>query len=163
MKADACSVFTEDSDNPGRIYLRATSNEDLQTTINSAYYDLGEGFTGWVYKHGRTFNIGDVHDKRFLAHVEPPIKWSHKHHDISPEAINSFIGVPIFSDARCVGVIRAVRKRMGAFPELEKDIFEALASTVGVIVHHNHRHKAVLDLAKADLKLLAMPVNILAA
>jgi len=136
MKADACSIFTEDLGEPGHIYLRATSYEPLFDKIGKANYRMGQGLTGWIYKNGRTLNIKNLHDAEELRGISRDLHWKGKENEVSdPRKIYSYVGVPIRADdGRTIGVLRAVRIRAARFGPMQVETFETIGTIASAIV-----------------------------
>jgi len=125
MNAGASSIFTVHRDEPNgceRLVLRRTSYLPLKGQEDSAWYDRGEGLTGWVWKTGRSLRITNLEDKAELSQYEG-LAWKHKYDD--SEEHTSFLAAPIFTplSENVIGVIRVPRK-VGRLPfTLHDEIF----------------------------------------
>lgn len=162
MDADACSMFTQNLGEKGRIYLRATSFEPLHPQIGRAFYEAGDGLTGWVYEKNRTLNLPKVDDAEALCAVDPKLHWSSKVLDVpKKKIIRSFIAVPIRDDQRrCVGVIRAVRVNGEVFSPMQQETFEAVADIARQIVELMRRQEErEIILSVADGVLAQTPLQ----
>lgn len=105
--ADDCSIFLERE--PGKYTLEATTSRSLSSARwRSAYYQRGEGLTGWVAKHARGLRIGDVHDTAELRSVASDLRWFAKYVEVPRPRTGPFLAVPIIVHKYVLGVIRVV-------------------------------------------------------
>lgn len=120
MGAEQCSIFTVYRDENGdeRLVLRRTSYGALKPKENSAYYEKGEGLTGWVWQRGRSLRLMNLQDAAELAQY-PSLQWEQKHNDSDDHM--GFLCVPMLGPNRQVaGVIRVPHKK-GGVPFFKRD------------------------------------------
>jgi len=111
MDARYCSIFMiqEDEEGNERLVLRKTSYGKLQEEENSAYYEKGQGLTGWVWKHGESLRLKDIHDRGELASHGDDLEHRGLHNDSDEH--KGFLAVPICGRGNAViGVIRMPHK-----------------------------------------------------
>jgi ligand-binding sensor protein/GAF domain-containing protein len=116
INARHCSIFTVQRDeNAGcdRLVLRKTSYPALKPRENSAYYDEGEGLTGWVWKHKHSLRLDNLQDPAKLAQAQyDDLEWRQKHNDSDEHT--SFLGVPMIGHGdKVIGLIRMPHKEGG--------------------------------------------------
>jgi signal transduction histidine kinase/putative methionine-R-sulfoxide reductase with GAF domain len=144
LQPAAVSIFLRRDGAPDkfrdRIFLSATTFKPLASRlsvegedIKRMSYSAGEGLTGWVYKTGKVLHISDVLDKDSYPRYPYFPKWNHKIKEINNWVeMRAFLGVPIRSDNRVIGVIRAARlKKDPGFRNDEVELLTGIASIVG--------------------------------
>lgn len=111
MEAKGCSIFTVQTDEKkcSHLVLRKSTYPDLRRKENSAYYDKGEGLTGWVWKRGRSLRLRNINDKGELAQYGDDLEWKKKHNDSDDH--RGFLCVPMMGrTGEVIGVIRMPHK-----------------------------------------------------
>lgn len=110
MEARYCSIFTVQQNNneEERLVLQKTSYPGLQSNEKSAYYDKGEGLTGWVWKNARSLRLKDVKNRAELSQYLG-LEWKGKHNDSDEH--KGFLCVPMIGRrGEVIGVIRMPHK-----------------------------------------------------
>ncbi|MHB1460862.1 MAG: GAF domain-containing protein [Armatimonadota bacterium] len=127
LRFEECSVFIIDD---GEKALRlAAATSALKHRRGDAFYQLGEGLTGWVAQNGQPIVTARPHkDPRYKGLFgEMPV-----------EQLGSFMAVPVPGVNRVVGVIRAVRKKSRSrwfdnrFTDTDEALLSSVASQFGV-------------------------------
>jgi diguanylate cyclase (GGDEF)-like protein len=98
--------------------LLATCRSGQALHINAlTEFQLGEGLVGWVAKHGQSLRSGRAEeDPRFAKR------------DDLVERIGSFLGVPLMSGERCMGVLSAVSPNNDHFTLHHEELLTLMAA-----------------------------------
>jgi signal transduction histidine kinase len=125
LRVSAYSIFLWDEEEQA-FTLRDTVGSS--TLPQDAQYAAGEGITGWVCQHGESIRLSDpATDNR----------WRGKYVEFPVEQIASFMAVPILSGGRCMGCVRAIRRRPqnryieNRFTEDDERLLSAIADQLG--------------------------------
>ncbi len=115
FRADACSILLEGA---GEEVLRLSQTTDPMLSKEEVTYLKGEGLTGWVYEAGAALlvNRADAPDlvEASLERKREGPRFPER--DSRGEICYRFLGVPIRTSERTIGVLRLVRGLEG--PEL---------------------------------------------
>lgn len=140
IEAKHCSIFIvqrdydEDCD---RLVLRRTSYQELKPEENTAYYDKGEGLTGWVWKHKRSLRLDDLQDPAELAQPQfDDLSWIKKYNDSNEHT--SFLCVPMIGrNDEVIGVIRMPHKKdAGVFTKHDDIFLNFLANHLSYVIEY---------------------------
>jgi GAF domain-containing protein/ligand-binding sensor protein/anti-sigma regulatory factor (Ser/Thr protein kinase) len=135
LKAEGCSIFLMDTRRK-KLTLEATTG--LQpTTDYPIEYEVGEGLTGWVAKHGRTLRLVNLDDPSERQQIAPDLQWSDKYREtLKDRSISKqFLGAPLKFRDETIGVIRISNKVNGRrFTEHDEDLLLALANLIVVFI-----------------------------
>jgi signal transduction protein with GAF and PtsI domain len=98
LNAGGSSIFLRDGIT-GRYVLRATTGllESGEMPNERIEYEVGEGLTGWIAKHGTPLCIPNVQDRSALRRIAKDLIWSKKFTEISPQPHKAYLGVPILA------------------------------------------------------------------
>ena len=98
LDAGGSSIFLRD-DITGRYVLRGTTGllESDKMPDERIEYEVGEGLTGWIAKHGTPLCIPNVQDRGALRRIAKDLVWSKKFTEISPQPHKAYLGVPILA------------------------------------------------------------------
>ena len=98
LSAGGSSIFLRDSIT-GHYVLRATTGllESEKMPDERIEYEVGEGLTGWIAKHGTPLRIPNVQDRAALRRIAKDLVWSKKFTEISPQPHKAYLGIPILS------------------------------------------------------------------
>jgi diguanylate cyclase (GGDEF)-like protein len=98
--------------------LLATCRSGQPLHINAlTEFKLGEGLVGWVAQHNQVLRTGQAEaDPRFVKR------------DDLVERIGSFLGVPLMSGERCMGVLSAVSDGQDFFTQHHEELLTLLAA-----------------------------------
>jgi GAF domain-containing protein len=145
LDALGSSIFLRD-DITGRYVLRGTTGilESGERPTGRVEYEIGEGLTGWIVKHGRPLRIVNVKDKDELHRIADDLVWSKKYSEISAEAGLPYLGVPILAagGTTVVGMLRVSGKAGGeAFNEQAEALLSHVAATVYVAIENSRRYE----------------------
>jgi ligand-binding sensor protein len=147
-----CSIFCvgEDVDLGKQLILRKTSYLPLKKKEGTEYYELGEGLTGWVWKHARSLRLKNLTDKAELASIHPddPPAWKGKLRDSIRR--REFLCVPIFgrSPGEVIGVVRTPVKP-GGFTVDDEITLSALGEHLYSLIELCERRERATDVRKA--------------
>ncbi|MBM3301306.1 MAG: PocR ligand-binding domain-containing protein, partial [Deltaproteobacteria bacterium] len=135
IHARHCSIFTIQRDEPSgceHLVLRKTSYEKLKAEENSAYYNKGEGLTGWVWEHAHSLRLENLQDPaERMAHGR--LDWKHKYNDSDEH--RGFLCVPIVGARRdVIGVIRVPHKEPGNFDKYDEIFLNFLAGHLSSVI-----------------------------
>jgi GAF domain-containing protein len=145
LGAGGCSIFLRD-DISGRYVLRGTTGlSDLERMpAMRVEYELGEGLTGWIARHGHPLRIANPADEAALQHIAGDLFWSRKYSELSAKPGLAYLGVPVLArDAQTVlGVLRVSRKAEGqAFTTQDEDLLSHVAALMGVAIENSQRYE----------------------
>lgn len=130
LRFEDCSIFFLEP-NTQRLVLVATRGQALSPQVKKAAYELGEGLTGWVAKHGEPIRVRD-------PRTDPRHKGLHR--ELADEETGAFLAVPIKSLTGVVGVLRVLRRKSTSpwFPNdftlSDQEVLATIASQVGAAV-----------------------------
>ena len=108
---------------------------------NEISYKRGEGFTGWVCETGKPILLDD-------PQLDP--RWRGKYIEFPSDQIASFLAVPILARSKCIGVIRALRRKSGnrfldnRFTENDQRILEAVAQEIALGIENIRNFNVVI-------------------
>ncbi|MBI5418417.1 PocR ligand-binding domain-containing protein [Candidatus Poribacteria bacterium] len=100
MNVENCEIFLRENPSEKKIICRAACGE-LRKEVNTVWYDLGEGLTGWIAKHGEIINTDNV---------LKDARWKGKY----KKNIGNYLGVPIYDNQEkyIQGVIKVSNKKI---------------------------------------------------
>ncbi|HWP31160.1 MAG TPA: GAF domain-containing protein [Fimbriimonadales bacterium] len=125
MRVTAYSIFLWDEQRQAFV-LRDTVGSS--TLSKDAHYLPGEGCTGWVCQFGQPILLDDP--------TKDP-RWRGRYLEFPVEEIASFLAVPILTGNRCLGCIRAIRRKPEnpfidvRFTEDDTNLLQAIAEQLG--------------------------------
>ena len=115
------------------IVLAATNLDSKKSFIGKAYFGIGEGITGWVYKNTKPLRINDVTDADELKSLAADLLWANEYHD-GDELYESgdkrpLLAVPLMLDDTSIGTLKF-------HATLNKQPFSDLSQEIAIIVSH---------------------------
>ncbi len=150
LGAGGSSIFLRD-DITGRYVLRGTTGllESAKMPAGRIEYELGEGLTGWIARHGQPLRIADVRDsgelRRIAQETGHDLVWSKKFSEISAKQGQAYLGVPVLSrDGDTVlGVLRVSGKRVEGerFGEQDEALLSHVAAMVSIAIENSQRYE----------------------
>ena len=145
LGAGGSSIFLRD-DITGRYVLRGTTGllESARMPAERIEYELGEGLTGWIAKHGRPLRIANVKDNGELRRIAEDLVWSKKYSEISARPGQAYLGVPILSrdGATVLGVLRVSGKIEEAqFNAQDEALLNHVAAMVNIAIENSQRYE----------------------
>jgi signal transduction protein with GAF and PtsI domain len=145
LGAEGSSVFLRD-DISGRYVLRGTTGllDKGRMPAERIEYEVGEGLTGWIAKHGRPLRIANVKDSEELRRISRDLVWSKKYSEISAQPGLAYLGVPILArDGETVlGVLRVSGKAQGEeFDAQGAELLSHVARMVSVAIENSQRYE----------------------
>ena len=114
MTSDVCSVYLLDE--KSRVLDLMASRGLEQRAVGHIHLDVGEGLVGYIAQHRTLLNVS-------LAREHPNFKFFP---ETGEERFNGFLGVPIISFRKLIGVITLQKTAVAPFSDEE----EAFAITV---------------------------------
>jgi signal transduction histidine kinase len=113
------------------IVLAATNLPSKKALIGKAFFGIGEGLTGWVYKNGKLLRITDAADDVELKSLWPDLFWMNENHDGDEFYQSSdkrpLLVLPLILDGSPIGVLKF-------HATLDKQSFSEISQEVAVIV-----------------------------
>lgn len=127
LKFEDCSLFLIDVVTD-KLVLRA-SRGLLSKQIDQAFYELGEGLTGWTAFHEQTIRVVDpTGDPR----------WRGRFEELPASEVGAFMAVPIRIHRGVIGVIRVQRRKSAYkwfpndFTEDDERVLTTIAGQLGI-------------------------------
>jgi GAF domain-containing protein len=152
LGAEACSIFlTDHSSVDVRLLLRATTTGGLlMNDVGHAFYEFGEGLTGWVAKCRKTLRLRNVDDKEELKSYDTDLVHLGKHEEYVRKNY-SYLAAPIQRDERTFGVIRIAQNSEGRFfSSSDQRLLEYFCQQLAVLVQNTFLVEQMLK-EKEDL------------
>ena len=146
LGAGGSSIFLRD-DITGRYVLRGTTGllESAKMPAGRIEYELGEGLTGWIARHGQPLRIADVRDSGELHRIAENLVWSKKFSEISARPGQAYLGVPVLSrdGATVLGVLRVSGKKVEGeqFGEQDEALLSHVAAMVSIAIENSQRYE----------------------
>jgi len=145
LSAGGSSIFLRDSIT-GRYVLRGTTGllDGSDMPAERVEYELGEGMTGWIAKHGRPLLIADPSDTDSLRSIADDLVWSRKYSEASDKPGLDYLGVPILSrdGSMVLGVLRVSGKATGEqFNTQDEQLLGYIATMVNIAIENSQRYE----------------------
>ena len=143
LGAGGSSIFLRD-DITDKYVLRGTTGllNGIGMLTERVEYELGEGLTGWIAKHGQPLRIANPRDRGELLRIADDLIWSKKYSEISAKPGLAYMGVPILSrDGSTVrGVLRVSGKVKGEqFNEQDEALLSHIAAMMSIAIENSRR------------------------
>ena len=125
LRVSAYSIFLWDDEDQAFVLRDTVGSSTLPA---DAQYAPGEGITGWVCEQGESIRLSEP--------AEDP-RWRGKYVEFPVDQIASFMAVPILSGGKCMGCMRAIRRRPqnryieNRFTEDDERLLSAIADQLG--------------------------------
>lgn len=155
LHAEVCSIFLVEREKDYPMLIMRAGSGFAKPLVGHAKYELGEGFTGYIAKHKRGFNIRTRAQLETLTIDGQPI-WQGKHDPEQwPSGKSEFrncIALPLVIKGECLGVIKAENKQPGFgdyFTEDESSYFEIIANVVALAIENAKLHQQTENQLKA--------------
>jgi len=144
LGAGGSSIFLRD-DITGRYVLRGTTGltNGVEMPAERVEYEVGEGLTGWIAKHGRPLRIANPRDRGELLRIADDLIWSRKYSEVSAKPGLAYLGVPILSrdGSTVLGVLRVSGKAKGEqFNEEDEALLSHVAAMVSIAIENSKRY-----------------------
>ncbi len=104
----------------------AWSGQGGYAEATGGFYELDEGYSGWIARHREQLWIPDV---RACQDVRPKI-------DSAEFPFRSYVGFPLRVGQRLIGTLEMVSYEARAFPTSDRAMLEALCSQASVAIHN---------------------------
>jgi signal transduction histidine kinase len=139
LRSDACSLYLESDDRPGRFVLSATHGLNA-TAVGRVSLAAGEGVTGWVGRERIPLPIED-------AALDPRYKVIS---EMGEEGLRSILAAPIRLEQRLIGVINVQSRAVREYPPHQVRLLETIGMHLGGII----RAAQLYEDARKQLKQL---------
>jgi signal transduction histidine kinase len=155
LHAEVCSIFLVEWEKDNPVVIMRAGSGFAKPLVGKAKYELGEGFTGYIAKHKKGFNIHSREELETLSVDERPI-WQGKHDPSQwPSGRSEFrncIALPLLIKDECLGVIKVENKQPTSgeyFTEDESSYFEIIANVVALAIENAKLHQQTENQLKA--------------
>jgi PAS domain S-box-containing protein len=136
MHAEICMLFLKNLKGD-RVELAESFGMPLGL-LQGAYYELGQGKTGWVAQTGEVILEGKAVSSHHGKYDDEIVEFLQRKHKDSSKDIESFMAVPIFAKKEDIlGVIKVINKvepmsQSSRFDEKDLSRFERFAKQIGL-------------------------------
>lgn len=155
LHAEVCSIFLVEREKDHPVLIMRAGSGFAKPLVGHAKYELGEGFTGYVAKNKRGFNIRTREQLETLT-IDGQHIWQGKHDPEQwPSGRSEFrncIALPLMIKGECLGVIKVENKQPtfgGYFTEDESSYFEIIANVVALAIENAKLHQQTENQLKA--------------
>ncbi len=155
LHAEVCSIFLIEREQDHPVVIMRAGSGFAKPLVGRAKYELGEGFTGYIAKNKRGFNIHSREELENLS-IDGQHIWQGKHDPQQwPSGRSEFrncIALPLVIKGECLGVIKVENKQptVGAFfTEDESSYFEIIANVVALAIENARLHQQTENQLKA--------------
>jgi ligand-binding sensor protein len=159
------SVFLRYGTDPSAPAVLAASSE-IPSLVGRAFYEPGDGLTGWVLKTGRVLRIPGGPGARTserLREIDPELEWHGNEGKYAVEdhsgidyADKAFIGVPIKTvGGEIMGVLRVAARITGDFTDDDEKAVIVCADHIGAAAGSQGMRSMMLDLMREVRELRA--------
>ena len=131
LSFEDCSLFLIDE---GSDVLKLVgSRGSLSRKVGKAAYNVGDGLTGWIAKHGQAIRT---------SNPQSDPRWRGLLCEFPPEEMGAFLGVPIRDRESVIGVFRVLRRRSkfswfnNEFTPEEEGVLASLGIQIGAAVQN---------------------------
>lgn len=165
--AEAGALFLSRPGQHDRIFREATLRKLDEHAPDEAWYDVGEGLTGWIFKNNRALKLERLDRPELLVAIAPDLKLAAKFHDCAKTNENEaspFLGLPLAVGNEVLGVVR-LRRTSRPFSTMEEFLAQALVSRLAAFLQRQagDRRERVLSALRHDLLPLNNRTDILEA
>jgi GAF domain-containing protein len=114
-------------------------------------YNLGEGLTGWIAKHGHPLRICNVRDEDELKTLAEDLYLADKYSELPHHDGGPFLGVPLKSQGKVIGVLR-VADHIGhrEFTTSDEQLLTSIAHCLVIALERNRQVKKSKILRESD-------------
>jgi len=119
---------------------------DLQK-LKKVRLALGQGISGAVASNGEAIVENRAPDS---SHFYPQLD------EVTGFTTHSVLCVPMISQGRVIGVIEVLNKREGDFTDSDKDILQAIATSVSIAMDNARLYKETVSMAEQERGIRAM-------
>jgi signal transduction histidine kinase len=142
LNAEVCSIFLDDKESKPLTIKMLAGSGFASRLVDKAKYEIGEGFTGYVYKTGKKFRFNSPEELKNLTNEETGKRiWMGKHDqeqwiDIGYKFRNLII-LPLKIKDEIFGVIKVENKKDHDVFSLDDEIiFEIIANVVSLAIEN---------------------------
>ena len=137
------------------IVLAATTRPDMKPYIGQAYYQLGEGITGWVYEHKIALNIKNTANAKELEKYSSDLTWKDTYEGskyyYKDDSEKPLLIVPLSFNDRQLGVVKFLAKTPNQpFSDWDEKLAFLISKIVSSTLHHSieieSQKKTILEL-----------------
>jgi len=155
LHAEVCSIFLVEQEKDHPVLIMRAGSGFAKALVGHAKYELGQGFTGYIAKHKRAFNIRTRHELETLK-IDGQNIWQGKYDQEQwPSGKSEFrncIALPLIIKDECLGVIKVENKQPSSgdyFTEDELNYFEIIANVVALAIENAKLHQQTENQLKA--------------
>ncbi|MCP4340831.1 MAG: GAF domain-containing protein [Desulfobulbaceae bacterium] len=155
LHAEVCSIFLVEIEKDYPVLIMRAGSGFAKLLVGQAKYKLGEGFTGYIAKNKRGFNIRNREELETLT-IDGQLLWQGKHDSEQwPSERSEFrncIALPLVIKDECLGVIKVENKQPNFgtyFTEDESSYFEIIANVVALAIENAKLHQQTENQLKA--------------
>jgi signal transduction histidine kinase len=155
LHAEVCSIFLVEREKDHPVLIMRAGSGFAKPLVGHAKYELGEGFTGYIAKNKRGFNIRTREQLETLT-IDGQHIWQGKHDPGQwPSGRSEFrncIALPLMIKGECLGVIKVENKQPtfgDYFTEDESSYFEIIANVVALAIENAKLHQQTENQLKA--------------
>lgn len=92
------------------IVLAATNLDSKKPLLGKAFFAIGEGVTGWVYKNGKPLRLSNVANQQELKSISLELNWANHYSDgdelYLPGEERRLLAVPLIVDDVTIGTLK---------------------------------------------------------
>lgn len=165
LHAEVCSIFLVDRNSSPTVLTMRAGSGFAGPLVGKAQYEIGEGFTGYIAKHGEKFNIRTPEELRRLAVGETAIwqgKYDHVQFDEGKITFRNLVALPLKIKDRILGVLKIENKdeRYGSFfSDNDERYCETIANVVALAIENARLHQQTESQSKTMAAMAAHRIN----
>jgi signal transduction protein with GAF and PtsI domain len=151
LRAEVCSIFLIEREEDKDVVIMRAGSGFARRVVDGARYDLGEGLTGHVALHRKSYNFRSREELENLEENGKRI-WKGKHDrgqwESEKSEFRNGIVLPLLIRKRCLGVIKVENKLPadgGPFSEHDELYLKTIANVVALAIENAKLHKRADD------------------
>jgi len=128
--------------NPTTNFLEIHASQNLPAAAAKLKLRVGEGITGWVARHGKPANVGNVtHDARYI---------------VARRGVKSELAVPLEVNGEVRGVLNVDSDRVDAFSADDQELLQELAVQAAKVIQNTWLYEQLRLKARLFESLVAV-------
>jgi len=108
------------------MFTRGSAGDPTFRAEMGGFYQLDEGYTGWIARHREPLLIPDTNARQ---DVRPKL-------DLPENPIHSYLGVPFLVEDALVGTLEMISNEVGAYNEQDMVTLQTFASQAAVAIEN---------------------------